>query len=80
MKTVLIFSNTVTVIVVLLSVFVDYEWQKVVLNPISGENITYGEMYGPLSYFKPILLYGAVVVVVVNFVVGCFVVARLKNT
>ena len=80
MKLILIVSNLLTLLVVIAGFFVDYGWQQVLLNPVSGENVTYGEMYGPLSYFKPVFLYATLIFVIVNNVINCVFMGRLKNT
>jgi len=80
MKTILVLSNVLAFIVVLLNFFVDYEWWYVISNPINNNgDVVYGEMYGPLSYFKPIIMYTTLVVVFVNTVVSLFIVRRLRN-
>jgi len=45
----------------LLFLFVDYYWQIVITKAVCDQNATYGEMYGPLSFLRPIVLITALV-------------------
>ena len=45
----------------LLFLFVDYYWQIVITKAVCDQNATYGELYGTLSFLRPIVLIAALV-------------------
>jgi hypothetical protein len=72
MKILLIVSNSVSVLIVALYLFIDNQW--------SGTGVTYGEMYGPLSFIKAIMEYAVLIVVILNAVISVLIVKHVNKS
>jgi hypothetical protein len=80
MKILLIVSNSVSVLIVALYLFIDNQWQNVISQAVSGTGVTYGEMYGPLSFIKAIMEYAVLIVVILNAVISVLIVKHVNKS
>lgn len=61
MPTVRILVAAITIVLWVLLAIVDLTWLAVVHDAVTGRTGSYGEMYGPLSFFRPILFWSAAI-------------------
>ena len=57
-------------------IFVDKAWNNVLAEAVSSGQKTYGELYGPLSFFRPAILYGALLLTTI--LSGIIIITRKK--
>lgn len=57
--------------------YLDTQWNAVLSRAVAEGNKTYGELYGPLSFFRPVSLYSALILSLVS--VGLLMCSRKKK-
>ena len=58
-------AATLSIILWLLFLGAEYYWSSVISEAVSNKAGTYGELYGPLSFFRPVFMYGAFICTVI---------------
>jgi len=76
MNVVIIILNIIVVVLWSLFLFADFVWQDVMITAVNGRQATYGEAFGPLSYFRPKILYLAFSLTCLN---ALLVFLKVKN-
>ena len=74
MKKVILLLQIVTIVSWAIFLYIDCLWQEILRDAVT--NGFYGEIYGPLSFFRPILLYSAIALTVLNSIL--FVIVMKK--
>jgi len=46
-------------------ILIDKAWNNVIMEAVSNGEKTYGELFGPLSFFRPLALYGSLIITII---------------
>jgi len=57
-------------------ILIDKAWHNVISEAVSAGQKTYGEMFGPLSFFRPLALYGSLLI---TMTLSCAVIINYKT-
>ena len=77
MKKIIILLQIVTILPWAFFLYIDYFWQEILKEAVT--NGFYGEIYGPLSFFRPIFLYSAIALTILNSILFVIIVKKKER-
>lgn len=57
--------SAINLVLWLIFVWMDNAWNEVLHEAVLRQEATYGEMFGPISFFRPIVLYSALILTII---------------